>query len=406
MEALDNLKLPPDVKSSGVSGSGGVDFKSAFEATFDILDASIQADKAVNCNTAILLFASSATQDSVAQAVQAKEQDGSFGSIAANDANYNSYNHTATLAYIEDRTAQTQALNDNKPILFFPFLVVPSKDLESTASSSFPFQLACSVELGVTATIYDETTAVTALNTYYQLFALGLGASPANRDYVLWVEPYEYFTPGLFGTTVSVPVYDDAVTPPLFLGVVGIDFSLEALEAALKLGLEIDDSVTAEEAVRRVVEKTTAYCPAMDFSSSENACLMESFRRHWGMTQCPASTSSSSLCSDDDIVSVTEESCPDTTIFPTNVWANTKDQGVAYEDRTCCLVGETTTSDECPVLNAEGSDCHEGISIDCVAGTTTSGTARRGGDVVLGSMPGSLSIIGGGVILLLLRLLQ
>ena len=64
---------------------------------------------------------------------------------------------------------------------------------------------------------------MSAMSAYYKLFALGLGEG-GNEDFAAWVEPYEFANPaGKMGSTVSAPVFDRAVTPPLFLGVVAKD---------------------------------------------------------------------------------------------------------------------------------------------------------------------------------------
>jgi hypothetical protein len=56
-----------------------------------------------------------------------------------------------------------------------------------------------------------------AMSSYYRLFALD-HSRKESRDKVVWVEPYEFFTRKVMGTTVSVPVYDRSVTPYLVLG--------------------------------------------------------------------------------------------------------------------------------------------------------------------------------------------
>jgi hypothetical protein len=50
------------------------------------------------------------------------------------------------------------------------------------------------------------------MSSYYKLFALG------NQNAVTWVDPYKFVFRGVMGTTVSVPVYDRDVDPPIFLG--------------------------------------------------------------------------------------------------------------------------------------------------------------------------------------------
>ena len=74
---------------------------------------------------------------------------------------------------------------------------------------------------------------VTAMSSYYKLFALGLGEG-GNEDFAAWVEPYKFSNPpGKMGTTVSAPVYDRSVSPPLFLGVVAVDMYMDALEQVI-----------------------------------------------------------------------------------------------------------------------------------------------------------------------------
>jgi hypothetical protein len=50
------------------------------------------------------------------------------------------------------------------------------------------------------------------MSSYYKLFALG------NQNAVTWVDTYKDFFRGVMGTTVSVPVYDLDVDPPILLG--------------------------------------------------------------------------------------------------------------------------------------------------------------------------------------------
>ena len=50
----------------------------------------------------------------------------------------------------------------------------------------------------------------------------------------LRVEPYEFANPaGRMGTTVSAPVLDRSVTPPLFLGVIALDTYMDVREQVL-----------------------------------------------------------------------------------------------------------------------------------------------------------------------------
>ena len=65
---------------------------------------------------------------------------------------------------------------------------------------------------GIWTPVEDCGNLVGKMSSYYKLFALG------NQNAVTWVETYEDFFRGVMGTTVSVPVYDQEVDPPIFLG--------------------------------------------------------------------------------------------------------------------------------------------------------------------------------------------
>ena len=154
------------------------------------------------------------------------------------------------------------------------------------------------------------------------------------------MEPYVYASSNILGTTVSVPVYDRSKEPHVFLGVVAVDISLAALDAAL--GISPDDSQGSVESIQRVALVSTARCPVLELDT----CELESFRRH-------GATGDEALCTDicslEDFVQVDEESCPFVDDYPTNLWANTDMAGLDFEDRTCCVIGDRTTSKECPM---------------------------------------------------------
>ena len=65
---------------------------------------------------------------------------------------------------------------------------------------------------GIWTPVEDCGNLVGKMSSYYKLFALG------NQNAVAWVETYIFTSRGVNGTTVSVPVYDRNVDPPIFLG--------------------------------------------------------------------------------------------------------------------------------------------------------------------------------------------
>jgi hypothetical protein len=140
----------------------------------------------------------------------------------------------------------------------------------------------------------------------------------------------------VIGTTVSVPVYDRSKTPHLFVGVVGIDLALAALDQALG---NTDSAST--ESFQRVVEFAKASCPRLVLSR----CEIESYRRQ-GTAKDAALCNLN--CTEADYVQVEEQMCNDTSVYPTKLWQNTDRRGKNYEESACCIIGEDSPSTECP----------------------------------------------------------
>ena len=94
-----------------------------------------------------------------------------------------------------------------------------------------------------------------------KLFALALGEGD-NTDFVAMVEPYPNFNTGKMMITLSTPVYDRSVRPPL-LGVVGIDLFMDALEQTLG----VDPSSTLM--LNRFLALSTTRCPCLNLTGRE-----------------------------------------------------------------------------------------------------------------------------------------
>ena len=206
-----------------------------------------------------------------------------------------------------------------------------------------------------------DANIVDSLSGYYRLFALGLVGD--DRDSIAWVEPYKYdrkqtyvcsllmdsFRFSLFnipllptagetlGTSVSVPVYDRSKDPPIFLGVASIDVSLAALDTALG----ITPGRGSEESINRVaLVSASRGCPRLEL----DLCELESFRRQGSAGD---DGMCSSNCTSSDYVQVEEEKCPFVSDYPTNLWKGVENAGLPYEERVCCVIGETVPSDQC-----------------------------------------------------------
>jgi hypothetical protein len=184
-----------------LEAGGGTNLMQAFKKAFDIFDDSITQEFHVDCNSAVLfstdgkLSPGSYSEDQVMQYV------------------------VSSLNQLDQRTGQTT--------LLFTYSVSEDAQFEQ-----FPRDLACAASTGVWFKIESEDEFIDSLTSYYHLFALGLGRDK-NEEFTAWVEPNVYSTGGVLGTTVSAPVYSRAKDPHLFLGVVGFDLRMSAVDTAL-----------------------------------------------------------------------------------------------------------------------------------------------------------------------------
>jgi len=316
-----------------LAADGATNFLAALGSAFDTLDKTIEAELNNNCNSAILFL----TDGLMTDPKNASEQN--------------------VIDLVATRLNATMQ-SSGKPILFFTYSIGAVND----DVHRFPRELACSTELGVWSKIDDEDKLFESLTSYYRLFALGLG----NKDFVAWVEPYKFATGGVVGTGVSAPVYDRAHNPPLFLGVVGMNFPLSAINKAL--GSDIGN----EAAVQRIVQASTANCPSLNLT----LCELESFRRL--SSAGDEAICDVNACNASDFVQVEAAKCPSVADYPDYLWMNANYSGKPYFNRVCCKLGETVPfgetvpSDTCPVapISYSGSDA---------ASTSSSSTALIAG---------------------------
>ena len=274
---------------NGLMANGDTNFYDALQSAFDTLDKTIGAERHVACNSAILFL----TDGLMTAPKNVTEQD--------------------VIDLVSTRINTTMQ-SIGKPIMFFTYSISENDEVHA-----FPKQLACSTELGVWSKISDPTKIIQSLTSYYRLFSLGLGNS--KDDFVAWVEPYKFATGGVIGTTVSAPVYDRSRSPPLLIGVVGMNFPLSAAYKAL--GVETGDPAVLDQ----IVLASTAKCPTLNLT----LCELESFRRQ-------SSTGNESLCSvgnctADDFVQVEPMKCESVSDYPSNLWQNANSKGKSYAVR-------------------------------------------------------------------------
>ncbi|KAL7573774.1 hypothetical protein ACA910_007803 [Epithemia clementina (nom. ined.)] len=306
------LKATPDNKDKlllaidGLNAKGGTNVLDAFEKALYIFDQSKSKDRAIECKTAVIFFT---------------------------DGTMTLPNQTTKEDVVERiRKSLEQAQIDWQPIYLFTYSV-PGVD----SDTEFLSRLACAVPNGVWTEIANEDQIVESLSSYYKLFSLGLGANE-NSDFVAWVLPYLFASINQYGTTASVPVYDRRKTPPLFLGVVAIDFLMPALDDALGV---TDDS--SYKSIERKVNSSQLRCSKGELRE----CVWESFRRQGtagNMTTCPSN------CTDDDRVPIEEQPCDEITEsdYPKVLWANVDSKNRSDLDATCCPIdGDDTMT--CPL---------------------------------------------------------
>ncbi|KAL7565265.1 hypothetical protein ACA910_014559 [Epithemia clementina (nom. ined.)] len=298
----------------GLTAGGEANYWDAFKKAFDILDASFQDGELENCNTAILFL----TDGQMTAPPDKTEED--------------------VIQMVESRLLQSQTALKGYPIHLLTFSI-PDGD---SKIDEFPSRLACSVPNGVWAKIRHDRGMIDSLSSYYKLFALALGAEE-NMNFTAWVEPYRFASIDVLGTTASVPVYDRSKKPPFFLGVVGVDLVIPALNAALGI---TDGS--SDEAIQRVVNRSTAYCPKIELGK----CLLESYRRESSAGDeafCPNNTD----CLESDFVKIEEQKCSTDQDYPDTVWANVDMINHTYFEAACCGLGSSGGRDMTCRTNAD-----------------------------------------------------
>jgi len=294
-----------------LEANGATNFYDAFDTAFNSLEKTIRSESTSGCNIAVLFMT-----DGQSTVGPGKDE---------------------VISLVNDRTEQL-ATNFNRNTTVFTYSLGYQADHDVTKS------IACST--GGIWTPVDELTGdlVTAMSSYYKLFALGLGDG-GNEDFAAWVEPYMFRNPaGKMGTTVSVPVYDRSVNPPLFLGVVGVDSYMDAIEKVLG-----EDS-TSSTMLERFVLLSTARCPKIVLSE----CELDALRFLGGGKEATCG-----VCNITTYTGIVPEKCPFQSDLPNNLWHNTEMEGMEYEKRACCESGGTVPSESCPAINSKSTSSSE-----------------------------------------------
>jgi len=289
-----------------LTAEGATNFLDAFTVAFAVLNDSIDQEFHVGCTTAIIFL----TDGLMTHPENVLEAD--------------------VLDFINAGISDLEA-RLGRSVFLFTFSISDNNDVHA-----FPKQIACSTgDNGIWSKIVDEREIFDSLTSYYRLLAIGLGRDE-NEDFSAWVEPYRFDSGEILGTTVSAPVYDRSLTPNLFLGVVGVDFPLTAVDRALG----VPDG--SEESLNRIVRRSSAVCPTIDLA----LCELESFRRSSSAGDGALCTTN---CTASDYFEIEEQACTLVTEYPRELFTDNVLEGLSYEERVCCSVGKAVAvpMDEC-----------------------------------------------------------
>ena len=201
-----------------------------------------------------------------------------------------------------------------KPPVFFTYSI--------STESQLPKAIACKTN-GFWRVI-DVDNKWETLSPYFKYFSMGLSDSQ-NQEFVAWVEPY-YFASGQgLGTSVSAPVYDKSVDPPVLEGVVAILITKAALQKAS--GVQNDDIFFS--VIQELVNQSVAKYSNIQLDD----CQMESLRYH-----VDYNATCSNLCTNNitnfGVKECTNVSYPEFTLNNSNL----SDKTYTYEKRACCHV--------------------------------------------------------------------
>mmetsp|Transcript_11387 Transcript_11387/g.21552 ORF Transcript_11387/g.21552 Transcript_11387/m.21552 type:complete len:729 (+) Transcript_11387:264-2450(+) len=318
-----------------LKANGATNFYDSFRTAFDALDATIRRESTSGCNIAILFM----TDGQITTGPGADE----------------------VIYLVNNRTEELAEKHGRKTTVF-------AFSLGLQADHAVAKSIACSTN-GIWTPVDDFTgDLVSAMSSYYKLYASGLGEG-GNEDFAAWVEPYPFANPaGKVGTTVSVPVYDRSVSPPLFLGVVASDMYMDAMEQVL------GEDATSSTMLERFVLLSTARCPKIDLTE----CELDALRFLGG-----GEGATCGVCNATDYTGIVPEKCGLESDLPSDLWHNTEKEGKSYEERACCEtsggadprrqldVGFSTKS--CPAVDSKSSSSKSSTGL--IAGAVVALTA-------------------------------
>lgn len=251
-------------------------FGSAFETTFNLLDASrATTGLSSGCQTAIVFLT-----------------DGQRTVGATAD---------ETIAMIESRNVDIGAQ-------------VFSYSLGTLADKLTAKQIACDTG-GIYEHVEDGGDLSQAMAFFYRFYAMGLGE---NENFVALTDIYSFATGGDLGFTIAAPVYDKKSVPPAFLGVVAMDFKVSTFK---DLGYTLPE-------LRDALDRRNEGCPELALTE----CQRQVFRG--SISTLSVCDSGNLTCS--GVGSLEPVRCMAESEYPADVWRNVDHEEYEYPERVCC----------------------------------------------------------------------
>ena len=303
----DNQQLLLNYVTS-LSGGGSTNYIAAFDRVYSIFRNSRTSELGASaCRSVVLFLTDGRPNDSTGTTVQ----NGLTNFMAEVDTN-------------------------NEELTVFTYSLGPDADT-STDLRAVPQALAC-IGRGVWAPITSNVNLRSSMVQYYTFLANGL-----QRDEPVWVEPYFDATGlGTTVTTASKAVYDKTVSPPEFLGVVGVDVVLD----------EFNQLASNSEALLNALVSRSQVCTVSNITD----CDLQRLRANW---PCPAPAPATSSCP-----STGSTSCsialPTASVDPRCPGTFLGSDETQYRELQCCELLSADSDD--------GSGVGAGVVIGIVAG--------------------------------------
>ena len=255
VRGTDENKQKAITAISELQPSGRTFMENAFDHAFQLIEQSITNEATTGCHKVILFL------------TDGEPSAGKVGSALEN--------------HVRDLNKDFQA-------------AIFTYSLGSGAAQDLPKNIACQND-GIWTPVEDGATSLRTQMSYYYDYIASLRDTDTN---VVWVEPYiDAFGAGRM-TTAALAVYDNVTTPPILLGVLGMDITVKEMEL-----LEPNH----ETFLQRFITRSAPRCPTL---KSLSVCAMETLRQKDYATLDPEFSQSTAFLRTSYNATCTESDCP------------------------------------------------------------------------------------------------